>query len=811
MKLWKQGILLLILLAVLFVACGCQEKNPVIQDPGAIETTDPEPTEDPRQVELREKYNSAVELVTGEDLSLKVDMEKTVTVAGHSYEESNEYELNYWNMGTEEFVAKTNQEVSFGNDDYELKIKEVYSDGVLYQKLGDNKFSAELTVEDFTDRYVPLQMLDPMLYTLSADEGDAVISFEGAAAGEEWALPEEAVLTRAAGTAELDEDGKLVCTTYEVEFQYGTANFLIEYEVSVEKTGKAPTLKEDPEDYTKLENIDTAYIVEHAYGYLSQAEHISSDCHMLTVSAAGGMSLLKNTDVDVYSVGDTYAMRWEDSYNLTDYSTGDSIKQESEEKFIDDVFTISYDGGEPETKDFMKRSLVKDAVVEYLVQGFTDSRHFAELELTNLGSLLLVECTGTELLAKEMADKVCYGLFGQPVSVLDDMASSYETKEMSYYVALDSYSLLPTAMGMKYEGVHIIQGEECPLSYQVDQSFDLASLTSHDAIFEEPAPEEAPENPATPLFYRVTGADGQEMWLLGTIHIGDVRTGFLPQEIYDAFYSSDAFAIECNSEAFSEQVEEDEKLQEIISDCYYYGDGTLTKEHIVTEDLYETAVQMLKATGNYFFNTEYEMTHLWSSYLDNYYLQQGYALTSEKGVENRLMALAEEAEIPIWEVESVQFQMEMVANYSEHLQEFLLYGSMASGAKENWESSLELYELWCAGDEAALTEKIVGEEKWEILEEDIDLESLEGEDLERAQAVLADLENINAQLAALQEEYEKAMSYDRNEGMLEVAKQYLESGDTVFYAVGLAHLLAENGLVKTLQDAGYTVELVSYQ
>ena len=54
------------------------------------------------------------------------------------------------------------------------------------------------------------------------------------------------------------------------------------------------------------------------------------------------------------------------------------------------------------------------------------------------------------------------------------------------------------------------------------------------------------------------------------------------------------------------------------------------------------------------------------------------------------------------------------------------------------------------------------------------------------------------------------MEIDRNAGMLEVAKKYLESGDTVFYAVGLAHLLAEDGLVFTLRDAGYTVELVPY-
>lgn len=809
MKIWKQVFLLLMLLAVLLIACGCTEKTPNTTDPAAAVTTEPEPTEDPRQVELREKYNAAVEAVTGDDLSLDVEYERTVTVAGQSYEESSETELKYWNVGTEDFIAKVKQEMSF--DDYELDIKEVYSEGTVYQELGNSKYSAELTQEDFTARYVPLKMLDPILYTLSADESEEEISFDGATAGEAWLLPEDAVLNSASGKAELDSEGKLTCTIYTVDYQYGNANIQIKYEATVKKPNTQPTIKEDPEDYTELEHIEAAYILEHAYGYLSQAEHVSSGYHSLMLSAAGGVSLLQNSTVDAYSVEDTYAMRWEDSYNLTDYSTNETIEEKTEEKFIDDVFTISYDGGEPETVDYMKRSLVKDAVLQYLLQNFWEGKHFyEEIELTNLGSLLLVECTGTEAMAKTLVSEICYTLFGSE-TVLDTLASSYETDELSYYVALDSYSLLPTAVGLKFEGNHIIEGQECLLSWQVDQSFDMASLTTYDGIFEEPAPEEEPENPATPLFYHVTGADGQEMWLLGTIHIGDERTGFLPQEIYDAFYGADAFAIECNTEAFSEQLEEDEELQDQISEYYFYSDGTTAEDHIVTEDLYESAVQMLKATGNYYFNTEYEMIHLWSNYIDNYYLQQGHQLTSEKGVENRLMVLAEEAEIPIWEVESVQLQIDMMANYTDNLQEFMLFSALASGGRANWEGSMELYELWCAGDEAALTEEIAGEETWQILEEDIDLEELEGEALEKAQKILADLDNINTQLAALQEEYDKAMSYDRNEGMLEVAKQYLESGDTVFYAVGLAHLLAENGLVKTLRDAGYTVELVSYQ
>ena len=118
---------------------------------------------------------------------------------------------------------------------------------------------------------------------------------------------------------------------------------------------------------------------------------------------------------------------------------------------------------------------------------------------------------------------------------------------------------------------------------------------------------------------------------------------------------------------------------------------------------------------------------------------------------------------------------------------------METTFQEYWEGTQELYELWCAGDEAALRELIADE-----FEPDEDMTEEE----------LAEYEE-NKHLI---EEYEKAIDTDRNEGMLKVAMEYLESGETVFYAVGLAHLLDNtNGLVDTLRANGYTVELVSYQ
>lgn len=61
------------------------------------------------------------------------------------------------------------------------------------------------------------------------------------------------------------------------------------------------------------------------------------------------------------------------------------------------------------------------------------------------------------------------------------------------------------------------------------------------------------------------------------------------------------------------------------------------------------------------------------------------------------------------------------------------------------------------------------------------------------------------------EEYNKAMYFDRNEEMLDFAPELLNGDKTVFYAVGLAHLPDENGLVNALRNAGCTVELVTFK
>ena len=463
-----------------------------------------------------------------------------------------------------------------------------------------------------------------------------------------------------------------------------------------------------------------------------------------------------------------------------DYNTNRSYDSNILEVFRDGKYTRTQDDERP-TTDAVSLAIMNTYCRDMLVENVISPEFIKTATITAVNGAYLAEFTLTDEFGNDICAEVCQTIFGD-ANLLNKAASKYENKELTYYVAVDKYSGLPTGMGYYYEGCHTLDGQEYPLTRQVDCYIDAASLDAYEAITEKPSPDKENEG-ATPLLYHVTGADGQEMWLFGTIHVGDDRTGSLPQELYDAFAASDALAIECNTKEFDKQVEKDDALSEKVSDCYFYGDGSLTKDHITDEELYDDAISMAKASGDHHANVPYLKPYMIGSGLDGFYLRLGYHLTSDKGAESRLMLLAEEQEKPILEVESSLFQIQMMTGYSDALQEQLLKENVYADPEEYWKSVDELYALWCAGDEAALIEELKDDTS-EMTEEEL----------------------------VLYNEYNKAMMIDRNDGMLNVARQYLESGDVVFYAVGLAHLLdTNNGLVFTLRDAGYTVTLVEYK
>ena len=759
--------------------------DPMVTDPTVTDpmVTDPTVT-DPPDPEGKQLYDAARAAIdSAQDLSVHFVLKKTTKVGGQTLCETTTQKLVYSGIGTDSLQISRESNKDY-NKVFSEKHKEVYSSGKAYLLIDNTyAFYTSMDAEAYLQRLIPSILLDAQLYgtiAVKSSEADTKLTFSDPSAAESWALPETAELIDASGSAKITADGVLGKTAYTITYAYGNATITLDAESTITLGSNTVQLPANAESYIPVADIDAAILSTQAAGYLLQTNAVFTSQLKSAFSQAAGAVL--NESVTVNMRRNDKMAKIEASTYLMDYTTNKSDSYDSEELFLNGKYSLAIDNGAPEVQHNVSWNTVRDFCETQSLSHLVAFDYWKDASIEDLGSTYLISCTFNKKMGETLCDDACITLFDD-ADFLDGYATSYRTTEVVGYFAVDKYTGLPTSGGYYYEGQHTIDGYEYSLTLQSDMSIVAPALGAYKAITDEMPKEAAPETKPTPLFYHVTGDNGQEMWLFGTIHIGDERTAYLPQEIYDAFDASDALALEFDSEAFEKRMEEDEDFQDKISGYYFFSDNTLTKQHMDPE-LYETALKLLKATGSYNINTDYMKAYFWSSSIDDFYLRQGYQLTRDQGIEERLTTRANKQNKKILDVESGEFQVSMLSGFSDALHETLLAECVFTDPMTSWKSAKKLLDMWCAGDEAAMRKYL-----------STDPETL---------AQMSDEER------ALYEEYNNAMTLDRNRAMLEVAKSYLESGETVFFAVGLAHLLVDEGLVDTLRDAGYTVELVTY-
>lgn len=780
----KRLTALLLCICMVFSLFSCAaEPEPTIAP------TEP-PTEAPTEPPVSDLYLQAYNLsAASEKLMMEITSSQTTVIGGAELKQTCDQTLFYTGFGTEDMAYRSTEAITYG-DVLTYTYDETYISGMLYVCLDyTDRFSGTVTVDEAAQRYLNPLMLDASLYGSITQSEDGTFHFESPTSAESWAMPEGAEMLEARGEATIGSDGKLQNLGYTIRYAYGPAEVTLEVDAVVTFGPTTINVPTEASKYLLVQDVDAVYLSNNAAGMLFTSPSVTTSTIESVMSQAAAVMRNQSNTINLHMADTGLSAKVDTSIYLMDYNTGKPQQMEQEQTYLDGAYTIVVDDGAPETVPGVTASDVGNMCVQLMGANIIRYDFWRDAEIIDLGSTWLIELVLNDDFADAMEGAICSS-FWNDSRFLKNLASNYNLAASTGYIGIDKYSGLPTSAGFYYEAAHTIEGQPYTLSMQSDQSIDAASMESSYNITEELLPEEEPEAKATPLFYHVTGADGQEMWLMGTIHVGDERTGFLPQQVYDAFAASDALALEFDSEAFEEAAEEDDKLQEEVSAAYYYDDGTQVRDHVDPET-YEAAVRYLKAAGGYNMNAPYLKPSMWSNTIENFYLRQGYSLTGSQGMEERLTKLAHEQDKPIYDVESGLFQVKMLTGWSEELHALLLADALSGNAEEYFTDVQELYELWCAGDEAALRKE---------LSDEVDLRELTEEEK-------AEYEEIKH----LMEEYNKAMSYDRNDGMLQKAIEYLESGETVFYAVGLAHLLNNvNGLVDALRDAGYTVELVAY-
>ncbi|MBQ4094949.1 MAG: TraB/GumN family protein [Oscillospiraceae bacterium] len=305
---------------------------------------------------------------------------------------------------------------------------------------------------------------------------------------------------------------------------------------------------------------------------------------------------------------------------------------------------------------------------------------------------------------------------------------------------------------------------------------DSSDSESSGGSFGPPVKEEAK---ITPPMWKVESESGAVIYFLGSMHALAQDSYPLPDEIIDAFNNSDSLAVECDIVAYASDM--DKQMESIMN--FMYIDGTTIKDHIDAE-LYDSAKAILEDAGLY--NEAYEVynTIMWSSLIDMAMMEDA-GLNSDLGIDNQLLKKAHGEGKDIIEIETIEMQEAILYGQPE---EFNLY--MLEGSVYYYEDQVavlkDMYEAWKIGDLDAIM--ATDEESEEIPEE----------------------EEISDELLAMIEDYNYKLMDERNVGMIDKAVEMLENGDKVFYVVGAAHYYGDTGILKGLEDAGYTVEPVVF-
>ena len=272
----------------------------------------------------------------------------------------------------------------------------------------------------------------------------------------------------------------------------------------------------------------------------------------------------------------------------------------------------------------------------------------------------------------------------------------------------------------------------------------------------------------TPLMWHVTSPDGQTMYLFGSIHVGTPDIYPLPDFVMDAFRRSDYLAVEFN------EITSGAEMMAAMP-LFMYTDGRLAIDDM-GEELHARAVAAL---GDYALFLDIFMPIMWydallSVALDRTDLGSGgqHRLEFEYGLDLFFIRQSWRHAMPILEVESVTSQMEMLAGLSMPLQIALLEAALDDLDYSPYDT-LDLFELWKQGDEDALRELL----------------SHQGH-------IYTD---------ELFAEYWDAMMTQRDIHMTQMARNYMAEGRKVFFVVGLAHFLVDNGIIDLLTQYGYDV------
>ncbi len=283
-------------------------------------------------------------------------------------------------------------------------------------------------------------------------------------------------------------------------------------------------------------------------------------------------------------------------------------------------------------------------------------------------------------------------------------------------------------------------------------------------------------NSVTPAVWKVTDSDGNFIYMMGSIHAADDSTSALPDYFETAFSKCDSLAVEADINAFTSDIS---KAIELMQNMMY-SDGSKIYDHIPKET-YDKLVKILKDRNLYMSMYDNYTPMLWTSLMENAAIQDA-GLDTNKGLDTVLLSRAAKEKKQVLEVESVNFQMNLLSSLSDEANDYMLGEYAKDGAIEKQaEQVKKLYDNWKKGN--------------------LNAENINGDTSETSTTESSLSESLQKEL----ETYEQSMMTDRNKNMADKAAKYMKQDGIVMFVVGSAHFYGDDGILQLMKDKGCTV------
>lgn len=323
---------------------------------------------------------------------------------------------------------------------------------------------------------------------------------------------------------------------------------------------------------SEIADLRMLSMIEQAKGDIQQASSISVATAGNTISMAGNIMGSFNTSYELNGKNNDFACHTVNNNTVGDLN-GYSESISFEESFIDGSYTFTEQGAEPESDPEVTADLMQTVMKKFLSEEIPAVYLLESMELKETGSNKIISFDLNEDAAKLRCENICRDMLDDP-NILTNAASDYKTSILSGYISIDTAIGLPVGFFIDYGGVYTIDGVEYAIGESFSEKICLGSNSSYKAIYGEEEKEAEPEEKASPLFYHVTNEDGRGMWLLGTVHVGDKRTAYLPEEIYSAFDAYDSLAVEFDIQQLNNEIMSDPANAQQYMEYLCYTDGT---------------------------------------------------------------------------------------------------------------------------------------------------------------------------------------------------------------------------------------------